>query len=154
MKKTNSNQCLHAIVVGSSGDEFIRHTLNLLSSYDIEHVLFEDIYRAFSWLLRDGQEDVLVVGRVERLNKEEGRFLQKVSDRGFSCCCFADKYLAQKQGQVSAAQEKGAFVINEPAEVEDIIKKLLAGSRDSKASTFNKDEFLTTKAELDALLGI
>ena len=155
MKNSNSNQDLHAIIIGNSGDEFVRHIIKLLGIYEIEHVLCGDIYRAFSWLLRNGRGKVLVVGRIEHLNREEGRFLQKVSDGRGLCCCFADKHLTRRQERILAVEEKGAFVISESKEVEGILKKLLVGKKSNvKASTFNRDEFLTTKAELDALLEV
>ena len=155
MKNSNSNQALHAIIIGNSGDVFVRHIIEVLGVYGIEYVLCGDIYRAFSWLLRNGQAEVLVVGRIEHLNREEGRFLQKVSDKRGLCCCFAGRHLTCRQERILEVEEKGAFVISESREIEGIVKKLMAGGNsNAKASTFNRDEFLATKEELDALLEV
>ncbi len=162
MKKSNSNRYLHAIVVGNSEDDFVRHTMGLFGGYGIEYVLCGDIYQAICRLSRNGRGEVLVVGRIERLSREKGLFLQKVREKGFFCCCLAEGHLWWKGERIMAAAEGGFFVISEPAEVEDVIMKLSAdiatyplGEKEgSNTRGFNREEFLTTKAELDALLGI
>ncbi len=161
MKKSSSNQHLRTVVVGSCADEFIRYTTGLLDNYGVEPVICEDIYQAVGWLAKNDCENVFVVGRFEQLSREKGRFFEKVSENGFSCCCLAEGYTVENQKQILAAKGKGVFVINEPAEVEEVVTRLLAGGLAyspaggrNKASAFNRNKFVTTKAELDALLGV
>lgn len=83
-------------------------------------------------------------------------------EKGYTCCCLADVDLVRKRKQILTAIETGAFIINEPAEIREVVTKLLAGRRDcpprkktnDRATASIKAEFLTTKAELDALLGV
>ena len=162
MKKSSCNQHVQVMVVGSCADEFIRYTVGLLGNYGVEFDLCGDVYQTVGRLVKNGHENVLVIGRFEQLVREEGRFFQKVSERGFSCCCLADKHTAGKQKQILCARREGVFVINEPIEVEEVVIKLLTGistcasgeNGGNKASAFNKDEFVATKAELEALLGV
>ncbi|MHC4727845.1 MAG: hypothetical protein ACYS17_11525 [Planctomycetota bacterium] len=68
----------------------------------------------------------------------------------------------RRQKLILKAIESRAYVIGEPAEIEEILMTLLADSKSCssgenehrRASGFLKDEFLTTKAELDALLEV
>ena len=162
MEKFGSNTQLQAIIVGSCTDEFVRCTMNLLGDYDIDFVRCEDVYSAVGELAKNNYDgNVLVIGTFEQLSREQGRFFQKAREKGLACCCLADKNSASKRKQVAAAIETGAFVINEPAEIAEVVTKLLISNSTSpsgkkgnnKASAFNEDEFLTTKAERDALLG-
>lgn len=161
MEKFGSSTQLYAMVVGSSADEFVRHTMNLLGDCGVEFVLCEDVYLAVGELAKNTLGKTIVIGRLEQLSREQGRFFQKVSENGF-CCCLADTNSARKRKQILAAMEAGAFVINEPAEIGEVITRFVAGGLASSsekkgnngASAFIKDEFLTTKAERDALLEV
>ncbi len=166
MGKFDSSCRLQAIVVGSSADEFVRDTMSLLGDYKIEFVLCEDVYSAVGRLAKNNSDgNVLVIGRIEQLSREKGRFFHIAGENRVSCCCLVDGNLVWKRRYPGvpglAATETGAFIINEPVEIEKVIAGLLAGGltsssnkfENNKAPAFIKDEFLATKAELDALLG-
>lgn len=160
--QTDSNLPLQAIVVGSSADQFVRQTINLLGDYGVEFVLCDDVYSAVGELAKTETGNALVVGRLGQLSAEQGRLFHMACGKGYTCCCLADADLVRKRKQILTAVETGAFVIHEPAEIREVVTKLLAGSRDcppgkkanDKATASIKAEFLTTKAELDALLGV
>jgi len=160
VKNSDSNQ--HVIVIGNSADRFIQHVINLLVEYDAKVVLCEDVYQAVGQWTRNGFSTVLLVGRLEHLNRENGRFFQKAKENCHTCCCFVEGLLARRQKQISAIEEVGGFIINEPAGFEHVLEKWLASGglqpqvkkANSCSSGFFKDEFLTTKAELDALIGV
>lgn len=161
MAKFDSNLQLHAIVVGSTADEFVRHTMDLLGENSVKFVLCRDVYSAAGQLAKNQSREVLIIGRLSQLSREQGRFFNIACENGHTCCCLADGDLAQRRKQILAAMKTGSFVINEPAELGEILMKLLTDSsacsseenENNRASAFIKDEFLTTKAELDALLG-
>ncbi|GAF78471.1 unnamed protein product, partial [marine sediment metagenome] len=136
MGKFSPDMQLYAIVVGSSADEFVCYTMNLLGDYGLKFILCDDIYRAVGELAKNRNGNVLVIGRVEQLSREHGRFFQKVSENGFSCCCLADAGSAHKRKQILAVIETGAFVVNEPAEIGEVVTKLL-----DRAPAFIEDEF-------------
>lgn len=162
MKESNSNRQLYTIVVGSSTDEFVRHTIGVLGNYEVEYALCDNVYLAVGRLAKNTRRNVLVIGRLEQLSREEGRFFSRIDGKGLFVCCLAGGDSARRRKQISAAMQAGALVVNEPAEVGEIIIKLLAGSLalslemkgHSGHSALIKDEFLTTRAELDALLGV
>jgi hypothetical protein len=139
-------QALEAIIIGRFTDDFVHFTMNLLSKHGIEFVLCEDIYWASCELAEKANTSVLVISRVEQLCREKGRFLSKIKERGFACCCIAESCSTQK---LKLLIEAGVFVINAPAQIGEIIMNLSA----NKASEFNRNKFITTKAEIDALLG-
>ena len=151
MKKTDSNQCLSAIVVGRSDDQLVGFVNQLLSQYQVRFTCCENIYMAVVEMAKSDRSNVLVIGRFSDLSREQGFFLKKTCEKHIFCCCFADKNLRNRQFQISAVNQTNTFIVKEPAEIEEVIKRLLTGS--SGPSAFMKDDFLTTKAELDALLG-
>lgn len=160
--KAGSNLPLQVIVVGSSADQFVLHTTNLLGDCGLEFVLCDDVYSAVGELAKSESRNVLVIGRLGQLCKEQGRLFHMACENGYACCCLADADLVRKRKQIFAAIETGAFVINEPEKIREVVTKLLAGSGngspEKKANERTtipiKTEFLTTKAELDALLGV
>ena len=161
MKNSNSEQRFDAIVLGSVADDFVRHAMDLLAEGGVEFILCEDVYSAVATLAKnDIAENVLIIGRLEQLSKEEGCFFQKLHKGGLVCCCFAAGNLIRRQKQILSAMEAGAFVIDDPARMRELIAKFSAGSlarssseiKDKSLSAFD-DEFIITKAEMDALLG-
>jgi len=150
-----------AIVLGSVADDFVRHTMDLLAEGGVEFILCEDVYSAVATLAKnDIAENVLIIGRVEQLSKEEGRFFQKLRKGGLVCCCFAAGNLIRRQKQILSAMDAGAFVIDDPARIRELIAKFSAGGlarssseiKNKSLSAFD-DEFIITKVEMDALLG-
>ena len=161
---------LQAIVVGSSSDEFVRDVLNLSGRYDLDTVLCEDVY---SGICKLGEAlGGVVVGRHEELAREDGRFFDVARRYGFTCCCFVDKNVAGRQRELLKAMEHGALLVTELGKIDELLMELADrnGAHESRArgdggrgligrspaagaSGLLKDEFLMTKAELDALLG-
>jgi len=164
MENSSSAGQLLAIVVGSSTDDFVRHATDLLEDYGVKLVRCDDVYSAVGELAKSTDGSVLVIGRLEQLSKEQGRLFHIVSKKGIFCCCLADRNSAQMQRCFGRPElvEKAAevFVINEQGQVEKVITKLVADNlamslcrKKNRSAEFIKDDFLTTKAELDALLG-
>jgi len=158
MAGLDSNLQLQVIVVGSSTDELVHRTMNSLGDHGVEYILCDDVYSAVGELAKNESGNVLVIGRLGQLSREQGRFFQMACENGYNCCCIADRELVRKRKQILTAIEAGAFVINEPAEIGEIVTKLSQDStpeknRYDKAPKFIKNEFVTTKAELNALLG-
>ncbi len=159
MKNSNTIRKFKAIVVGKDGDEFVRQSHKLLNDYEIELICCGNVYSAASHLAKNTYNNTVVIGRLEQLSREKGRFLQKIREKDIICFCLVDGSSAQKQ--ISAAKQMQAFVINEPAEIGEVMLKLLAGDlagslrkkAGSGPSAFIKEGFLPTKAELEALLG-
>ena len=175
MSKGDFNSHWQVIVVGGSADEFVRHTTDLLDRHDIEYALCDEVYSAIcesakskvpapasSDASRGSGPNILVIGRFGQLSKEQGRFFHIASEKGYRYCCLVDRDPVRNHKQILAAFESGAFIINKPEEIEEVVVKLLVDNRDCspvqnancKASNFIKEEFLTTKAELDALLEV
>lgn len=162
VSKGDFNLLWQVIVVGDLADELVHHTTDLLDKYGVEYALCDEVYSAIGELAKSKGPNVLVVGRFGQLSKEQGRFFHIANEKGYRCCCLVDKELVRNQKQILTALESGAFIINKPAEIEEVVVKLLAGNRDypskknvnCKAPNFIKEEFLTTKAELDALLEV
>ncbi len=162
MAKAGYNLRLQVIVVGNSADEFVRHTINLLGDCGVEFVLCNDVYSAVGELAKSESRNVLVIGRLGQLSREQGRLFHMACENGYACCCLADADLVRKRKQIFAAIETGAFVINEPAKIREVVTKLLTGSGNCSPGKKGNDrtavpikaEFLTTKAELDALLEV
>ena len=148
--------------VGDETDEFVRYVMNLSDQHNIDFIYCDDIYSTVGELAKGKRTNVLVTGRIRHLSEEQGRFFHMVREKGYRCCCLADGDAIRYREFILTAIETGAFIINEPAEIEDVFVKLLSGNeecvhgkkgRRRRASIF-KDEFLTTRAELDALLEV
>jgi len=155
MKKISSSSPLWAIIVGNLGDEFVSYTEQLLNSYRVEAVICEDIYSAVCKLTINRGKDILVIGRIEHMSVEKGRFFDKAQKNNVSCCCLVNK-VSQGQ-QVLMAKEKGAFVVNGPEQLKELVTEMVSDGealKNKRSTTFDKDEFAMTQAELDALLGI
>ena len=162
MAKANSNLPLLVILVGGLEDEFVRQTKNILERLGVESVLCDNVYSAVGDLAKRESRNVLIIGRIGLLSKEQGRFFHIARVKGYRCCCIVDRDLVRKRKLILDAIESGAYLIDKPAEIEEVLMKFLAGGKvrlsgekeNRKASGFLKDEFLTTKAELDALLEV
>jgi hypothetical protein len=160
--KGNSNLPLLVILVGGLADEFVRQAKDILERLGVEFVLCDNIYSAVVDLAKRESPNTLIIGRVGLLSKEQGRFFHIARVKGYKCCCLADRDLLRRQKIILKAIESGAYLIDKPAEIEEVLMKLLAGGKipfsgkkeNRRASGFLKDEFLTTKAELDALLEV
>lgn len=159
MKEQRPCDYSQAIVIGSLTDSFVRYAMDLLDSYEVEFVLCEDIYWAVGRLNKNNLTDALVIGRYEHLNCQKGRFIEIASKAGYICCCFSDSRWDFGQEQGTALKSAGGFIVNKTEDIEKVILKLLAPDKgrtfvkEKNGSSFNRDDFLTTQAELNALLG-
>ena len=162
MGEFGSDTRLGAVVVGSAADGFVRQMMNLLRGCDVDFVHFEDLYFAVGWLAKNHQyADTIVIGRLEQLSAEQGRFFHIAAEKGWVCCCFIDAESARKPKRLAAAIETGAVIIDQAEQVRTLLSRLGPRAPDARLQeearnrppAFLKDQFLTTKAELDALLG-
>lgn len=161
MDNIDFNRCLYAIVVGSSSDDFAAYATRVLGEYDIDYVRCDDVYSAAAQLAKCKHGNILVTGQLGRLIKEQGRLVEKISEKGMVCCCLEQNCQA-KSRQIEQVKKTGAFVIKKAVQLEEVITKLL--ERDpafssekkiiSKATAFNGNEFACTKAEINALLEV
>jgi len=161
---------VQVIAVGSSTDEFVRAVLNLSGRYELDSILCEDVYSGVCKLGEGGGG--VVVGRHEKLAREDGRFFDVARKYGFTCCCLVDKNVAGRQRELVKTMERGVLVVTELGEIDELLMDLAnrngahkSGARGDgrrgpvdrpatgRTSGFSKDEFLMTKAEMDALLG-
>jgi len=151
---------LQVIVVGSSADTFVGHVANMLSDYEVDFTLCGNVYSAVGKLAKNKSEDVLIIGRIEHLSKDQGRFFHIACQYGYTCFCLTDDGGLRNRKPILAAMQKGALVTSDVAELEGLIKKILKDRwacptekrETNETQTLIKDEFLATKAELDALL--
>jgi len=157
MANFNFSMQMQAIVVGNSNDEFVRHTTNVLGNYELEFSVCPDVYQAVSRLAKTNG-NVLIVGRVEQLSRENGRFFRIAGKKKARCCCLTETNSARQYLRSLSMIGTDAFVINEPAEIEDVLARLLQ-TRDPSVATssdkpraMNRDIWLTSE-ELGALLG-
>jgi hypothetical protein len=160
--KDNSNLPLLVMLVGGLADGFVRQAKIMLERLGFEFVRCDNVYLAIADLAKIENRKVLVIGRIALLGKEQGRFFHIARTKGYRICCFADRDLLRRQKLILNAIESGAYVINKIAEIEEILTTLLAdgnlcssGKKENRrASGFLKNEFITTKAELDALFEV
>ncbi|UCG46490.1 MAG: hypothetical protein JSU94_13410 [Phycisphaerales bacterium] len=117
-----------AFIVGRPSDELVRHAIGALGRYNVEFVLCEDVYDAVSKLARQEGGNILVIGRLGELSREEGRFFRIVCGGGFSCCCLADGDVVRRQDRILGALENGVVMIREPMEIEGVVAALLRGA--------------------------
>ena len=162
MAKGNSNLPLLVMLVGGLADGFVRQAKIILERLGFEFVICDNVYSAIAGLAKIENRNVLVIGRIALLGKEQGRFFHIARDKGYRICCLVDRDLLGRQKLILKAIESGAYVINKTTEIEEILITLQQGSKlcssgikeNRRASGFLKDEFLTTKAERDALFEV
>ena len=161
MKVFGSGRRLRAVVVGDN-DDFVIFVKNLLDVFGIEYLICADVYFAISEIASNGWHEFLVFGRLENLGVEGLRFFDKCHEIGARCCCLVHGSIMGREKEVVAVTQGGGYVAIEQAQVEEVLKswvsqsvklKLQQKAKEQKKPAFMKEEFLTTKAELDALLG-
>jgi len=161
MRVRNSSTQLEAVIVGSRPDKFVEYALKLFDRCAIDYVLYDNLYAAAARLAQKKGRNVVVVGRMQQLSKEAGRLFEKIRKYGMSCCCLAEKLPAGDRKAVLAAMQAGTRIISTPVETVGVIEGLLADNvkrRDkmkaSRRTTFIREEYLTTGAEIEALLEV
>jgi len=156
------NCCAHfkAMVVGSSTDRLIGHTVNLLDEFEIDFIECDDVYSAVCELARNAHEpNIFIIGRFEQLNRENGRFFDIARRYSHSCCCLVGS--SSKYERLLELMQSGIFVASEPQQIRRLLSNLLlTGYRRPltkkaavKAAAFNREKFAATKAELEVLFG-
>jgi len=158
MKESSFNLSVRVIVVGNETDSFTRYVTNLLGDHNIEFFLCQDVYDTISKILKNTNSDTVVIGRLMQLSRAGESFFSKISENGTLCCCFADSDSPRK---LTAARQAGAFILNRLTDIDWIVTQLLesdySGISEEKINeneySFNKEDFLITQREIDALLG-
>ena len=144
-------------MISDAADEIVDYVKNLLSGYEIESQITANIYEAVGQLAKSDTRNIFVVGRFEQLNKEKGRFFQKLAEKNINCCCVAPRQLTAEQ--LAAAKEAHASIVNELKEIETVFTLYLESGTVGRevpnqiSDEFNAGDFAATKAEIDALLG-
>jgi len=155
MKKVRHSENLQVVLIGNFADYFVHHTISFLDGHQVRYIFCDDIYSAIGKLTLNNVEEAVIIGRLELLNKSNGRFLSRMKEKAFTCCCFVE----DKGREMYAGADLGVILVNEPAQLVDVLLELLSYELDkmseekSKADDFNKEEYLVTKSEIDALLG-
>ncbi len=145
------------LIIADADDELVGYVKNLLGNYEIESELCANIYEAVGLLAKTDTRNIFAVGRFEQLNKEKGRFFQKLTEKTIRCCCLTHRQIPQEQS--AALEETGVFIVKEMDAIEAILAQYLeSGAADQPiqkqdAAHFNANEFAATEAEIDALLG-
>ena len=161
MSKTEINSQLHAVVVGGA-DGFAADAVDVLSRRGIECVFCDDVYSAVGAFAGNGAGPMLVIGPLDELAKEQGRFFDIVRRRGYKCCCVADEGardtdtmpLDERQDELAVcrADHLGrtiASLIDGDQIRRRFMRQLARGDADE-----NKGEIHTSRAEMEALLGL
>jgi hypothetical protein len=148
------NMVSQVIVVGDSGDRVMLGILDVLEGYNVEPVKCEDIYSATAILAKSGRRGrSLVIGRIGKLSREKGRFLEKISENENFCCCISAR------DQVPAAKSAHVFYISEPSQIREPIENWMSANRSvalaekKQRGSFDRSEFAASNAEIEALLG-
>jgi hypothetical protein len=186
-EKRTSRAASKALIIGDPDDEFVRRAVRVLGESHVEFAFCDSVYAAVGELAKRQWANILVIGRLGEMAMERGRFFRIAAERGLACCCLADGDLGRRRSRILDALESGAFIINQPAEVKDVLMQLSAEGADcpckveenasrsrgiervvttfighAKARTPGRNQngralishdFVTTKDELDALLG-
>lgn len=150
---------LKVIITGRVTDDFLGKCRDILMEMGVGFTRCDDIYMAAAEVAVTDKKKLLVLGRLEQLSKESCRFLQKAAEKRLQCCCFTEE-ADMDDRKVRAVEQYGAIVVNDIDGVKKLITELSTtggllppqNEKTGKASHFNKDSFLATRAELDALL--
>ena len=158
VNSTNINDSLHALVIADIDDNFHRHCSQTLTEFEIPFTASPDIYHALVEIVKANyNSNIIVLGRLEQLSEEDGRFLEKLKEKRCPCCCLADKSSAANQEKMLDATQTGALIINDPDQIKPFVTELLnnhatAVSKESKTSEFFKKQFAISREEIDAIL--
>lgn len=162
MQQISSNNRFKAVVVGNSADRFVCYAAEVLDEFELNFINYSDVYSAVGGLAKKSQEsNVLVIGRFERLNRENGRFFDILRRNCMGCCCFVDEVPGRSQKKISAIGQAGIFIVTRLEQLRELLSNMLLDNftctlnKESadKASSFKKENFTATKAELNALFG-
>ncbi len=164
MSEADCDSRLHAIVVGDGADGVVRTAGQALRARGVAYSLCADVYHAAGRLAGNGAQVVLVVGRLDALGREDGRFFEIVRRRGHICCCVADGSGGCEAGLMEAlrggtAAEPAVSVCGEGS-VRDAVDQMVVRSRRLfsirrlRAGGPLVSEFTASRAEMEALFGL
>ena len=161
MKRTGLNQRFFALVIGAESDMFIRNCLRMLDTFGIESMYCTDIYSALAKILKAKERDIIAIATSSTFNTDHGRFFNIASKYNCICICLEDTGSAKRYMQSLASINTEAFIVNQADEIKDIVEAVVKGDvkfgtgagKAAGSSSFVEEEFLTTTAEIDALLG-
>lgn len=131
----------------------------MLADAGIAFACCENIYQAMALTATSGLQITFFVSRLESLEAENGKFIEKLASYQIPCYCIAQ----QRNGHINAELLTkivlaGGRIMFDVAElsktVEEVADKFESKVRKNQSSLLIKDGLLTTKAELDALLGV
>lgn len=140
-----------AIVVGGSSDDIVRSSSSVLEARGLDIIRRPDIYSSIS-RLREARGGV-VVGRLEDLCREGGRFFEIARAHGFLCCCFVEKCFAWNRRELVEAIERGVFIVTEAEEIEEALAAFAGQIRVSEPEERNDDKRGLVHNVVDKILG-
>jgi len=164
MVKDNPGLGLFLVVVGDPQGEFVQATLRLAREGEVEATVCDNVYAAVVKMAGTRGRQVLVLGAMQELAKEEGAFFRIVAAHAVRCGCLCDQSLPAARKELLAALQAGVTVLGDLQDVRRFLKEWLAlsarGPRDAapgkrqtrRAEEMPCEEFRATAAELSALL--
>jgi len=145
------------VVVGDPCSESVRAMVRRAKQSRVEAMTCEDVYLAVATMARASGRQMLVVGALRELAKEEGRFFEIVEANAHRCCCFVDHDPVTGPHGMLAAIRSGTRVVHTVQEVGQILDGWLSSSgrrtRYTDLGDLKDDDLHATEAELIALLG-
>jgi hypothetical protein len=157
MAGRNSGRDPYVIVVGVPDQEYVREMVRVVRAGGVEPALCDDVYAAVAALAGAGDRRTLVLGRLQELAREKGRFFSLAAANAARCCCLLEAGPAVRQSAVCAALRAGAYVVGATGEVRAVVQDWLADGqrppRHRNLQGVQEDDFHATEAELSALLG-
>ena len=149
MERYPTNKVASAILIGQPSDDFVGQCTAILTQRRVDFIHCPDVYSAVACIARKCP-GFLVLGRLNELSREDGRFFDLAARYGCHCCCLAhnDTASAQQQPQIVIASNMSEL----KAAIESLLDAPLA-TRLAGKTEFDKEKFKTTEAELKALLG-
>ena len=149
-----SGPCM--VVVGDRQSEFVRTAIGLAEERSLEAVVCDDLWMAVAETARANGRCLLVVGALEALSAEEGRFFRIAAARRIRCCCVLRASAVHERSGLLHALRAGAAVVSQE-DLRDVLGSWLAvgGGHHSRrtSSGIADDELRPTREELIALLG-
>lgn len=158
MNKADTSLKLRIFVVGNSVKNIVSDVIKSLKAHKIDIEVCDDIYTLIGRSAKSEIKSLLVIGSLRQLAKEQGRFFKIARNNGLACCCVINGGKGYRAEEILSAIKAGAFVVSKPSDVVDAIEKLLLAnetlpSESSKVQSSIGQESVTTKEEIDTLLG-
>ncbi len=156
MARGSSDRDPYVIVVGDSDQEFVREMVRMTRACGVEPALCADVYAAVAAAAGAAGRRTLVLGRMQELSRENGRFFPLAAANAVDCCGLLDSGPAVRPG-LGAALQAGARLVGAAGDVRAILRDWLAAgqgqARPRNLPDLQEDDLHATEAELSALLG-